>query len=422
MTNPLINWWRSSQFRSALKQGNLRAARDILQQIETSGAKLSWLEELFKKQLKTEESLAFYRQEVASFSKRLNLVSDNKLTPDAAFIDFIHKSLKLIEHDEGKLQCTGIEERVFDDFEANLAYFIDTELEKISPGKLKDELNKAIEDLEGLKQGIDPNYNFKLSAYVYLLKYFPENVYCAYLAWFLIYEAGLLPDKIKILDIGAGPGTIVYGLALLLNSSSGFFPPPKMHISYYSFEQQDLLQFRGLQFWRKYIEPQQTATNVYFRFDTNDIFDYSNNSKKLPEAFFDFIVVSHCFFYQPQQLRKSHKIYSQMFANHLAPGGYVLLIVQGRKLFSSYDVVESEDISQEEKVISMFLAELKLKLEWYKFVTSTGKRKAMGKDFVIFARENLSPQKYISPLQQQYLGQKYISNYAIDDYIILARR
>lgn len=42
---------------------------------------------------------------------------------------------------------------------------------------------------------------------------------------------------------------------------------PAMHISYYSLEQKAQFQYRGLQFWRKYIEPQQTATNAFFRFD-----------------------------------------------------------------------------------------------------------------------------------------------------------
>jgi len=48
---------------------------------------------------------------------------------------------------------------------------------------------------------------------------------------------------------------------------------------------QSSFQYRGLQFWRRY-EPQQTATNAYFRFDTTDIFAYDDTFKKLPQAFF----------------------------------------------------------------------------------------------------------------------------------------
>jgi hypothetical protein len=165
----------------------------------------------------------------------------------------------------------------------------------------------------------------------------------------------LITQNIKILDIAAGPGTVAYGLALLLQSNSGFFPMPQMHISYYSLEKQPLLQYRGLQFWRQYIEPKQTATTAYFRFDTADIFDYDSTSQKLPKAFFDFIVISHCFFYEPQHRSDSHSIYREIFQSNLATGGYVLLIVQGKKLFDAYNVRQSEDISQEQKVIQFFL-------------------------------------------------------------------
>jgi hypothetical protein len=255
------------------------------------------------------------------------------------------------------------------------------------------------------------------------MKYFLENVYCAYIAWFLIYQGGLIPQNIKILDIAAGPGTVAYGLALLLQSNSGFFAMPQMHISYYSLEKQPLLQYRGLQFWRQYIEPKQTATNAYFRFDTVDIFDFHSTSKKLPKAFFDFIVISHCFFYEPQQRINSHTIYREIFQTNLATGGYVLLIVQGKKLFAAYNVRQDEDVSQEQSVVQMFLEELGLKLEWYKYITSTDKRTPMhGTEFGKFAKENLPKQKYISPSKQQYLGQKFISDYVFDDYVILAQR
>ena len=429
MSNPLINWWRSYQFRTALKQGNERQALQILQKIEDSRANLSWLEQLFIKKLKSEQSLSYYKQELASLSQHFQAAlkqtekQDTFLIPDAAFVQFICKSFNFVEHDQGKLQCTGIEKTLFDDFESSLANFLQKDLEKLSKDRLALELEGAIKDIERLKNGLDPEYSFKLSPHVYLMKYFLDNVYCAYIAWFLIYQAGLLPKNIKILDIAAGPGTVAYGLALLLQSSSGFFSLPEMHLSYYSLEKQDLLQFRGLQFWRQYIEPKQTATNAYFRFDTTDIFNYYTNSKKLPEAFFNFIVISHCFFYEPQQRSDSHNIYKEIFLTHLAPGGYVLLIVQGKKLFGAYDVRQSEDLNQEQSIIRRFLEELGLNLEWYKYLTSTGKRTSIwGAEFARLARENLFEQKYMSPLKQQYLGQNFKSNYVVDDYVILAKR
>ncbi|MGK7875232.1 MAG: photosystem II assembly protein [Xenococcaceae cyanobacterium] len=425
MLDKLVNWWRSYQFRAALKGGNQRQAKKILREIEKSGSKLSWLEQLFKKQLKSEESLSSYRRELASLSRQLQeaVQRANKIDKDDGFIKFISQSFKLIKHDNYKLQCTGIEERIFSDFEATLANFLQEEFSKIPEDKLYPELEKAIQDIEGLKSGVDPNYSCKLTPHAYFMKYFLENVYCAYLAWFLIYQAGLIPRNIKILDIAAGLGTVAYGLALLLQSSSNFFPMPQMHISYYSLEQQAPLQYRGLQFWRRYIEPQQTATNAYFRFDTADIFDYHNYSQKLPEAFFDFIVISHCFFYEAQQRLDSHNIYRKIFQKNIATGGYVLLIVQGRKLFNAYNVHQSEDIDQEQSVIKMFLEELGLQLEWYKYLTSTAQRTPMeGAKFASFARENLPKMKYMNPLKHQYLEQKFASNYAIDDYVILARR
>jgi hypothetical protein len=438
MSNPLVNWWRSRQFNAALKQGNERQAKQLLQEIENSGTKLSWLEQLFRKKLQSEQSLFLYKRDLASLSGRLKPAlqkieeleqkqkfyeDDNLLVPNADFIQFIRTSFNFIEHDEYKLQSTGIERHIFDDFEAKLSDFLQTELEKIPKDVLNSELDNAIKDIEGLKTGLDPEYSFKLSSHVYLMKYFLENVYCAYIAWFLVYQAGLIRQNLKILDIAAGPGTVAYGLALLLQSNSGFFPMPQMHICYYSLEKQPLLQYRGLQFWRQYVEPKQTATNAYFRFDTADIFDYDSTSQKLPKSFFDFIVISHCFFSEHQRRIDSHAIYKEIFQSNLATGGYVLLIVQGKKIFDAYKVRKTEDISQEKNVIQMFLEELGLRLEWYKYLTSTDKRTSMGgSEFGKFARENLPEQKYITPLKHQYLRQKFVSNYVIDDYVILAKR
>ncbi|MGC1396575.1 MAG: hypothetical protein WA828_20115, partial [Coleofasciculaceae cyanobacterium] len=386
---------------------------------------------IFKKKLHSEQSLSVQKEEFASVSKSLKLalqkikkLEDNNqlLTPNPDFIQFIRESLIYLEHDQHKLQCTGIENNVFDDFEVSLADFLQSELAKLSQDLQLSELDIAIKDLESLKHGEDPKYSFRLSPHVYFMKYFLDNTYCTYIAWFLVYQSGLIPKNLKILDIAAGPGTVAYGLALLLQSADYFFSSSFMHISYYSLEKQSLLQYRGLQFWRQYIEPKQTATNAYFRFDTADIFDEKIISEKLPKSFFNFIVISHCFFYESQKRIESHNIYSKFFQNHLELGGYVLLIVQGKKLFDAYDIRQSEDINQEQSLIEMFLEELGLKLEWYKYLTSTGKRTPTGREFGRFARENLPKQKYISFFNQQYLGQKYISNYVLDDYVVLAKR
>jgi hypothetical protein len=71
MSNPLVNWWRSRQFNAALKQGNERQAKQLLQEIENSGTKLSWLEQLFRKKLQSEQSLSVYKRDLASLSGRL---------------------------------------------------------------------------------------------------------------------------------------------------------------------------------------------------------------------------------------------------------------------------------------------------------------------------------------------------------------
>jgi len=111
------------------------------------------------------------------------------------------------------------------------------------------------------------------------MQYFLDNVYCAYLCWFLIYKFGMLPNKLNILDIAAGPGTVADGI-LYFGSSNGFTDASNAHLS---LEKQSSFQYRGLQFWR-HIEPQQTATNAYFRFDTTDIF-FTDTFKKASSFF-----------------------------------------------------------------------------------------------------------------------------------------
>jgi hypothetical protein len=436
MSNPLANWWRRYQFHSALKQGNTRLAEQLLQESQNLGIRLSWLQKLFKDKLQSEQSAYEYNKEAVTLQRKLsqalqkvekleqtisfNLHENCLLLPEPKFVEFVTNSFKLVEHDN-KLQCSGIDSQVFNDLEASLVEYLKQEFDKKSTSYLKIALKNAHDDIIQLKNGKDPDYNLDLTPHVYFMKDFLHNVYGSYLAWFFIYKSGLLPTKVNILDIAAGPATMAYGLALLLQSMSSFLQIPQIHISYYSLEKQPSFQYRGLQFWRRYIK-QQIANNTYFSFDTTDIFADDGKLNKLPESFFDFIVISHCFFSDPLLRIQSYKIYREVFSKSLKTQGYALLIVQGRKLFTAYNLRQSEDFSQEENLVRRFVEELGLNLEWYTYVTSTGKRMPMGSDFAKFAEENLPAQKHMLKLMQQYLGIKHSSRYALDDYVILAKK
>ncbi|MEG3898551.1 MULTISPECIES: photosystem II assembly protein [unclassified Microcoleus] len=437
MNNPLANWWRSQKFNQAVKSQNNRLAQKLLKEIKNSGAKLSWQEKLYKDRLQLEKLLQKKNDRIKEGDRRLeelevqlsfgqlddSLARIDELTlfPDPKFIEYISKAFKLIECDASMIQCTGIDEKVFNNFEQHLAGFIKNELNNFSREKNNVDylLQQAIDDIQKLKEGQDPQYSFEISPHIYLMRYFLDNVYCTYLAWFLIYKAGLLPTKVNILDIAAGPGTVAYGLGLLLQSSSDFFSMPPMHISYYSLEQQKAFQYRGLHFWRQYMEPQ--AMNAYFRFDTSSIFDSDNQSKRLPKKFFDFIVISHCFFYDEERREKSHQIYNDIFTNSLTDSGCVLLIIQEKKLLKPYNIRRIDDYQQELSVVKQFVDELGLNLVWYKYLSSTGRR-TPHPNFGNFARENLPLQKFISPLLRKYLKLPYDSHYGLDDYVILAKK
>ncbi|MEH1861078.1 MAG: photosystem II assembly protein [Nostoc sp.] len=427
MNNPIANWWRSQQLKLSLKRGDIRSAVQLLQEIQKSGARFSWLEKLFRDKLQFERYSQEYKRQTETLSKQLTEASQQKddliLIPDEEFVKYIYKVFNFIQHDEYKLQSTGIDERIFDDLESRLVEYLKEEFSKIPEKQLFIKLEDALEDINNLKIGQDPDYHFSLTPHVYFMKYFLENVYCIYLAWFLIYQDALLPSKVNILDIAAGPGTVAYGLALFLQSSSGFFHIPQMHISYYSLEKQDAFQFRGLQFWRRYIESRLTPVNAFFRFVTTDIFTWKTQSNNLPKDFFDFIVISHCFFADPAKRVEANNTYKEIFATSLKKSGYILLIVQDKKLFKVYDVHQFENQEQEKNVVDKFLAELGLELVWYKYLTSTDSRKPLsGVEFGKFAREKLPKQLYMSPILQQYFGQKHQLHYTLDDYVILAKK
>ena len=166
MNNLISKWWHSFQFKSALQQGNNREAVKFLRIIEKSGAKLSFLERVFRDKLQLENSTKQYKQEVAILGAKLNTALDEleqkpelavsvenqsnlKLTSNQEFISFIYKTFNLIQHDENKLQCTGIDERIFDDFEAQLVEYLKEEFNRIPDNKLIVKLEDALEDLHG---------------------------------------------------------------------------------------------------------------------------------------------------------------------------------------------------------------------------------------------------------------------------------
>lgn len=435
MNKFIANWWRSQQFKLAISRGNTRQAMQLLQEMQKSGARLSWLEKLFRDKLQLEIYSQQYKQEVKSLKNKLNDAlqelenintqeqNSQVLVPEQEFIESVYKNFNLKYHDQTKLQCTGINQDIFNDLEENLIAYLQDELSKIPQKQLKLKLEDALEDINNLKIGRDPSYAFSLTPHVYLMKYFLENVYCLYLAWFLIYEAGLLPKNVNILDIAAGPGTVVYGLALFLQSSIGFLQIPQMHISYYSLEKQDAFQYRGLQFWRRYIESRKTLINAYFRFVTDDIFNFNPQSSNLPEDFFDFIIISHCFFLESQKKQRANSIYQKIINTSIRKNGYVILIIQDKKLFKSYDMPRTEDISKEQYIVNQFVSDLDLELVWYRYLTSRDSRRpCSAMEFAKFADEKLPKQLYMTSLIQKYFDQRHNCNYKLDDYIIIAKK
>ena len=427
MSNPIANWWRSQQFNSALKRGDTKKAVQLLQAIQKSGVSFSWIEKLFRDKLQLDRYSHDYKREIENLTKQITSAphqTDNlTLAPDENFIKFIYETFNLVQHDEYKLQVTGIDQEIFDGLEASLVEYLQAEFAKMSEQQLAIKLEDALEDIYNLKIGQDPNYSFSLTPHVYFMKYFLEGVYCLYLAWFLIYQDGLLPTQIKILDIGSGPGTVAYGLALFLKRGLNFFNIPPIHISYYSLDQQDAFQFKGFKFWQRYIESQITPINAYFRFVTANIFNWNYQADNLPNDFFDFIIISHCFFANKTQKIQVNRIYQEMIAKSLNPQGYVLLVIQDKKLFHLYKSQQSENVEQEKNIVIQFVSDLGLKLVWYRYLTSTDSRPPISTNkFAKFVQENLPKQLYMSPMMQKYLSQKYNSNYTLDDYVILAQK
>jgi len=468
MINPLANWWRSYQFRAALKQGKQHLAKQQLQKIQSSGARLSLLEQLFKDKVKSEaslydarkiiknlrisrqqstvdlevelgakrddveQSLGSKQQEIASLQKEIEKLSYQReaqfITPSQELIDAINSQFQLNAIDENLLQCTGIDEQTFYELESNLVTYLESEFERYTPqSSLYSSISAAYDDINLLTKGKDPQYNSPLTPHVYFMLYFLESVYSAYIGWFLVYQSGLLPTRMELLDIAAGSGSVLYGLFYFLRTTTNFTPLHQNLICYCSLEQEPWLQYHGREFWQQYVEPTTTATiNSYFRFNAADLFINGSNidgSRNLPNKFFDFITISHCFFADQGQRQESHQIYRQIFHDNLKDNGYVLLIVQGRRLFKTYGHRLTENPAEEQNLMRCFLDELGLQLEWYKYLSSTGKRTPIQKTkFAKFAAQNLPLNIYMNPLIRQYLKRGFDSHYVLDDYVVLGKK
>ncbi|MFO0050379.1 MAG: hypothetical protein ACK54E_18255 [Pseudanabaena sp.] len=435
MINLFKNWWRSYQFSSALKGKKFKLAEKIFQEIQKSDANLSILESLYLENQRLISSLDIYKKETLGLRKRVseihesqNLVAlpvttklaNDSIEVNSEIVKFICNTTKFKLPQQGDnefLQFMGIDDEVFDSLESKLADYLNRKLSCYH----QDEIRLAYQELKKVKSGKDPDYSCPLIEYIYLLEYFPDNVYCSYLAWFLIYRSGKLKNNLKILDVAAGHGTMLYGLAGLIERLYKNGLETSMHINYHALEQQDLFLKTGLEFWQEYISGNHPSSNTFWRLDSSNLFDYyKQKTDDLPVGFFDFIVICHCFFWNADRRATSSQIYADIFQKHLAKDGYVVLIIQASKLFSLFD--EKRKIKEIEfEIIQDFIDSFSLKLVWYKRVDSTAQRGKMNVNFNQFAKDNLPLQKYISPIRKNLFDLKFDGNYILDDYIILAQ-
>ncbi|MEB3249692.1 MAG: hypothetical protein VKK07_10140 [Merismopediaceae bacterium] len=418
----LTNWWQVEKIKQAIRRQNFSQAEKLIRFRQQQKIKLSLLEQLFLQNINLQGNIEEKNKQLLTLESIVKL-SQKFLEPNQNFIWYIEDCFKFIDHDPFKLQCTGIDFDVFESLETNLVDYLKSEInnKNLSSRQVKIELKKAKEDLERLKKGDDPDYDAKFSPHVYLIQYFLDNVYCNYLALFLIYRSGYFNEQLKILDIAAGPSTMLFGLNLFTQSLSKFVDVSQFNFSYYSLEKQVSLQIQGSKFWRYYLNTQTQPINAYCQFNTKDLFEYKNFKHQLPKTFFDFIVISHCFFYDDENREQSYSIYKNIFQQCLSSQGKVLLIIQRNKLYKTYNSFPEENIQVENQAVNNFLKLLGLELIWYKYLTSTGQRTVMKSGFSTFASKNLRKQNYLSILKQKYFDQQFISDYVIDDFVIFTQ-
>lgn len=435
MINLFKNWWHSYQFSSALKGKKFKLAEKIFQEIQKSDANLSILESLYLENQRLISSLDIYKKETLGLRKRVSEIHESqnlvalpvttKLANDiievnSEIVKFICNTTKFKLPQQGDnefLQFTGIDDEVFDELESKLANYLNRKLSCYN----HDEIRLAYKELKKVKSGNDPDYIYFLIEYVYLLEYFLDNTYCSYLAWFLIYRSGKLKNNLKILDVAAGHGTMLYGLAGLIERLHKNGLETSMHINYHALEQQDLFLKTGLEFWQEYISGNHPSSNTFWRLDSSNLFDYyKQKTDDLPVEFFDFIVICHCFFWDTDRRATSSQIYSDIFKKHLAKDGYIVLIIQASKLFSLFG--EKRKTKETEiEIIQKFVDLFSLKLVWYKRVDSTDQREKMNSSLYEFSKENLYLQTHISQIKKKLFDVRFDCYYILDDYIVLAQ-
>lgn len=444
MSNFFQFWIQSQQFCSALRQGKLHRARQLIKQIKDSGARLSLLEQQFYERVLLLDELTEQKKELASIRQAYAQlkgadVSDlfelrgiprslKHLQPNPEVIQAMMERLNLEQIDSVMWQCRGIDSTVFDALEKCVFNYLEQKLKPAA--KLK--IQRAHEEIKNLMNGKDPNYSLPCLDDAYLLEYFLDNIYSSYLAWFFIYTSGLIKSQIKILDVAAGPATVLFGLGTFLETLqnisqiSRIKTLPAFHISYHFQEQQKSLQETGQLIWQSFINHQSIASNTFWRIDTSDLFKYSKQKQShLPEKFYDFIVISHCFFWENKARDEAYEVYSRLCQDHLAPGGYALFIIQQYKFFNLRQSPSSNVLDQNSEggVIHEFCRRIKLNLVWCKAINSIGVR-GKSPDFKTIVN-SLPVQAKLTQLRTKFLSGKYTrfpKSYLLDDYLILLRQ
>lgn len=415
--------WQLFVIKKEIRRQNFHKAERLILSRQRLGYKITLLEQIYLENRQLISQVSQIAQSSA-LSTGIEIPQAGLFfNIDSSFIDYINQAFKYTEYDLVKIQCTGIERQIFDEIECCLVDFLEKEINKINGDEeyKKSELVKAFDDLNNLKRGVDPSYNLMLSPHVYLMQYFLDNIYCNFIALFLIYQSGELKQTPRILDIAAGPGTFLFSLALFVRAFSRFYDTTSFACSYYSLEQQPNLQYRGLQFFRYYLSQIDFLFNAFYQFNTVNIFEYESYRQKTPKKFFDLVVISHCFFYDVEHRKKSSHIYRTIFKESLAKDGRVLLIIQCNKLYRIFDSFPREDPNEEQRLIKLFIEDLGLKLIWYKLLTSTGMRTIDRRNFGQFANENLPKQSLIGEFRQRFFATKFIPNYSLDDFVIYAQ-
>jgi len=449
MSNIFSFWLQSQAFRAALAQGQLQRARQILLNIQQSGAKFNLLEKQFYQNLLLQDELNEAKRELATIRHNYTQLSESKadvpkpilkpnqapvsqqttplsptLQADAKLSTWIYETFKLKQVDPVLWQCQGIDSAPFQALDRIIYNVL---VQKLSAEE-KESIVRAHQELKSLNSGKDPDYSTPNLEYAYFLEYFLDNVYASYLAWFFIYDSNCLKSQAKILDVAAGPGTVLFGLSAFLQTLQEqttklhLSKVSDFHVSYHFQEQQKSLQTIGLEIWQEFTRKNTLAQNTYWRIDTSDLFSYAQNNKSpLPQNFYDFIVISHCFFWDAKSRDSAYAVYNRLCQDHLSSDGYALFIIQRAKLFNLANI-KSPNQKDENFVVSEFCRRIKLNLVWYKSLSSTGSREKVENDEFKRIMKSLPSQIELTKLRRQYLKIPYPKSYVLDDYLILVNK